>query len=200
MWRPEGGLDDLALAAGSMGRAGGQASQGSEGLPSGTQDTNFESSVDVGPFVHGDDDPSLFREYQKEGQILEARRAAARAIVPGCEHWNVKSLDWPRGKLKPDAAALEYEIMRRDANRRPKGWSVHKKCEWLYQNAPPDAPPSQEEPDTQQFPAGPPPASQEPEINTSSRWSSASHGPRLWHAIAADKDGFLHRDEKPENR
>ena len=62
MWRPDGGLDDLAWAAGSMGHAGGQASQGAESVPPGTQDTNFESQSDVGPFGHGEGDPSLWQD------------------------------------------------------------------------------------------------------------------------------------------
>ena len=147
-----------------------------------------------------DDDDCLWQDYQRESILIDAKRAAARAIVPGCEHWDVKSPAWPRGLMKPDAAALEYEIMRRDANRRPKGWSLLKKCEWLFKNAPSESQSTQGEGPTQAAPPPRPPRAKEPEVNTSQRWSVSLHGPRLWHAISIDKDGFLRRDERPENR
>ena len=43
------------------------------------------------------------------------RRAAARLIVPGCVHWNVKDPSWPKDQLKPNGDALDFDIVRRDA-------------------------------------------------------------------------------------
>ena len=41
-------------------------------------------------------------------------RAAARAIVPGAAHWDVKNkASWPPGAVIPNAAAMKWEVVQR---------------------------------------------------------------------------------------
>ena len=57
-------------------------------------------------------------------------RAAARAIYPGCAHWNVKEKgSWPAGAVIPDANAMRWEVTQRDASKRPAAWLAKKLCE-----------------------------------------------------------------------
>ena len=61
--------------------------------------------------------------------------AAARSIVPGCEYWNVKE-KWPKGRVKPDAAAMRREILRRGGSPAVRDCARNNErlCTWLHNN------------------------------------------------------------------
>ena len=65
-------------------------------------------------------------------------RAAARTIVPGCQHWDVKNRGtWPAAATIPNADAMKWEVTQRDPQRRPSAWDAAKLCRWLHENAVP---------------------------------------------------------------
>ena len=83
-------------------------------------------------------------------------RAAARAIVPGCAHWDVKSrATWPPGAVIPNADAMKWEVVQRDSTRRPAGWDAQKLCKWLHTTpVPPHLAPVPNPPEGESAPSG----------------------------------------------
>ena len=65
----------------------------------------------------------------------EEYAAAARAIQPGCERWNVKE-SWPTGVCKPTIPAMKDEMKRRGGTVRTH-MSAEDLCSWLHNNAMP---------------------------------------------------------------
>ena len=108
MWQPGGNLGGLAAVAAGFAEPtgfGGAEAQVAESQYGGTHLQPESLYEDGGSQSHNVDD-----ETQEVGEATLLKRAAARAIAPGCEQWNVKDSSW--SGVKPDRAALDFEIMR----------------------------------------------------------------------------------------
>ena len=128
--------------------------------------------------------------------------AAARAIVPGCVHWELTK--WPKSEAKPNSHAMRAEILRRDPKARPSGWSNQTCATWLHANAVP--------PEVVALDAATPRAPEvtredvadawaavdatSTETDPKKKWNHYNCSVRLLHCIVDTKEDFLKRDAK----
>ena len=47
---------------------------------------------------------------ERKGPSAEEMAAAARSIIPGARHWDIKSKDWPKEMAKPSSGVLKAEL------------------------------------------------------------------------------------------
>ena len=131
-------------------------------------------------------------------------RAAARTIVPGCQHWDVKNRgSWPAGATIPNADAMKWEVTQRDPERRPSAWDAAKLCRWLHEYAvpayvapvPPVPTPTTTPADAEGDGGGGGNGTESG--GQRQRWVAKCDSPRLAHVLVELKSEFLSRDTKP---
>ena len=177
------------------------AGVGAGGLPPGhpAHDAHGQQAAAAAAPQHAPDGRGDARRVGAPGRRMyspEEYAAAARAIQPGCERWNVKE-SWPTGVCKPTIPAMKDEMKRRGGTVRTH-MSAEDLCSWLHNNAMPAGggggagPAPEGEGGTQRPTQQPPPAS--------CSWVNNLHYPRLIECIRAHPGEFSQRDAKPSNR
>ena len=195
----QGGPDDYAWLAGGLPPAAPHAARpagvGAGALPQAPLAQGQQTTAGAAPGPAPDGGGGARRPGVSGRRVYspEEYAAAAAAIQPGCERWNVKET-WPTGICKPTIAAMKEEVKRRGGTVRMH-MSAENLCSWLHTHAMPagGGDGGAEGEDNSQWPTQPPPASH-------SSWVNNLHYPRLIECIRAHPVQFSQRDAKPKNR
>lgn len=141
-----------------------------------------------------------------QGEVWQAKMAAARSIEPGCDNHIIKQ--WEPKAAKPNKehsllALAERPLKEGERQAQADNWAIQQIANWLYKHAPAPAetggddqghsPPVQQESDPKEGSDKPPPAP------GSERWAPRSQGCRMVTLIARDdalRAGYLTKDAK----
>ncbi|MGB1591462.1 MAG: hypothetical protein ACPIOQ_01825, partial [Promethearchaeia archaeon] len=175
-------------------RAAQPAGVGAGGLPGGTQPAQPPARAPAQEEGGGGRRPA---GSGRKTYSPEEYAAAAAAIQPGCEHWNVKDKTWPAGVCKPTIPAMRDEMKRRGGTPRTT-MSAEDLCSWLYTHAMPPPAPGGGATQGGAGGAGSQPPTQP--LPTTKSWVNKIHYPRLIECIRAHPVEFSKRDAKPSNR